>query len=88
MSKFHSFKIVKTGDFGYSVFMDGQKLEGVTTVALAVGVDRVPGVVLTFLAEAVEADLGEGEIVDRTALDMESRTYARVLSLVSEGQPS
>ena len=67
MEALHNFKLVPKDDdcLRYDVFVDGQKMNGVTSATVIVSASdqpMIPRVCLTFLADHVDIDLPKSDI--------------------------
>lgn len=73
----HHVKIVLTEPTRGEVFIDGEKVNGVTGFVVSGGINKVPEVALTMLARAVEVEVPDATVVRETT-DLSndgSRTY-------------
>ena len=59
----HDFKVEPIDSIGhYNVYMDGQKLRGVTHMNIDIGVDCIPCVTLEMHANLVNVEILEGKV--------------------------
>lgn len=64
LGHFSSFRIKPIGKGLYDVYMNGEKLKGVTAVTIDMSVECIPEVTIKMMAGSIEAELGDGRSME------------------------